>query len=186
MACMSQPVPDLRRSPWRRPPRALVLYAVRDGDTAPEMPDRDEASADSAQPPGDEIAWEDWYLTEEEDMSESPDHWTIRSVFTDILTVHVKQRRWTKVFPGSNAFFAWRQDQPLVRVSPDAYLLAEKPSRPYPKMWETWRGHAPPRFALEVVSSDRIKEYEVNPEKYAALGAEELVVYDPDDVGHMV
>ena len=102
------------------------------------------------------------------------------------MQVLLSRRGWDQMFASSNAFFAWRRDQPLVRVSPDAYILEAHPQQPLPRIWQTWRGHAPPLFALEVVSQDRPKEYLVNPEKYAALGATELVVYDPDDVGHKV
>ena len=119
-------------------------------------------------------------------MGQAPDHAIIIQAFFDVLSVLVLQRRWSQAFVGTDAFFAWLPEHPLVRVSPDVYLLAETPAKPFPRQWELWRGHAPPRFALEVVSRDRIKEYTVNPEKYAALGATELVIYDPDLVGHTV
>ena len=151
-----------------------MLYAVRG--------DADTASRGRAP----EIAWEDWYLLDEEDMGQAPDHAIIIQAFLDALTVLVSQRRWTEAFVGTDAFFAWLPEHPLVRVSPDVYLLAATPAKPFPRQWELWRGHAPPRFALEVVSQDRVNECTVNPEKYAALGAAELVIYDPALVGHTV
>ena len=166
----SSPLPV---APRRRPPRALVLVPEPIGQDLP----RQESP---------EISWEDWYLTDEEDMAESPSHAEITTLAHDSLGVLVYQRAWKDVYAGRNTFFAWRPDQPLVRVSPDVYLVVSPP-RPLPDMWETWKaGHAPPRFALEVVSNDRVKEYVVNPEKYAALGVEELVIYDADEVGHRV
>nr|MCU0654714.1 Uma2 family endonuclease [Polyangiaceae bacterium] len=39
--------------------------------------------------------------------------------------------------------------------------------------------HAVPPFALEVVSENKGKDYAVAPRKYEELGAQELVVYDP-------
>lgn len=48
-------------------------------------------------------------------------------------------------------------------------------------MWETWRpGHHPPRFAVEIVSSDWQKDYKQSPAKYAQLGTKELIIFDPD------
>ena len=127
--------------------------------------------------------WSLWELDEEEDMGHSPEHHRIMSEVESILKEWVTERGWTDAFVCSDTFFAWVPERPNVRVSPDAYLLWGAP-RPLPASWQTWRaGHPPPAFALEVVSEDRIKEYAVNPAKYDALGATELVIYDPEGVG---
>ena len=50
-----------------------------------------------------------------------------------------------------------------------------------PPSWQTWRpGHRPPRFAVEVVSRNRKKDYDDAPFKYDQLGTSELVIFDPE------
>ncbi|MBI4618152.1 MAG: Uma2 family endonuclease, partial [Planctomycetes bacterium] len=81
---------------------------------------------------------------------------------------------------GGDAFFAWNPDEPLVRVSPDVYLLREPVPRPLPHSWQTWlSGHCPPEVAFEIVSDDWKKDYELGPAKYALLGVGELLIFDP-------
>jgi hypothetical protein len=68
-----------------------------------------------------------------------------------------------------------------VRVSPDVYLIDDPPEPPMPSGWQTWQeGHHPPRWAVEIVSSDWKKDYLEGPAKYAQLGCRELVLFDPD------
>ena len=159
----NQPEPEAA-SVATRPPRALVVW----------------------EPPPEEIGavidWSRWYLTDEEDMGEGAEQGLLITILKSILQVLAVERRWRRVYIGSDQFFAWREDQPLVRVSPDVYLLDDPPPRPLPSMWQTWRpGHRPPRLAVEIVSSDRWrKDYDDNPPKYAQLGTRELVVFDPE------
>jgi hypothetical protein len=47
-----------------------------------------------------------------------------------------------------------------------------------PSSWLLWEV-GPPSFALEVVSRDVGKDYEDTPAEYAAMGAKELVIFDP-------
>jgi hypothetical protein len=48
-------------------------------------------------------------------------------------------------------------------------------------MISTWLpGHRAPRFATEIVSEEWRKDYDDGPQKYAQLGARELVIFDPD------
>ena len=131
---------------------------------------------------GAAIDWSRWYLTDEEDMGEGAEQDLLITILKSILQVLVAERGWRRVHVGSDQFFAWRQDEPLVRVSPDVYLLDDPPPRPLPAMWQTWRaGHLPPRFAVEIVSGDGWrKDCQDNPPKYAQLGTRELVVFDPE------
>ena len=93
------------------------------------------------------------------------------------------ERGWTDAFVCMDTFFAWVPKRPNVRVSPDVYVVWGA-LEPPPASWQTWRsGHQPPHFALEICSSDRRKEYDVNPAKYDSLGAGELVIYDPHGLG---
>lgn len=127
------------------------------------------------------IDWSSWYLTEEEDRGESTEQAQIIHMFLSILSQLSGERQWKDVFFSGDQFFAWRQDEPFVRVSPDIYMLDHPPSPPFPPMWETWRpGHSPPRFAVEIVSLDWKKDYEQAPAKYAQLGTKELVIFDPE------
>src|SRR5581483_9621352 len=74
---------------------------------------------------------------------------------------------------------------PRARVSPDTFVLDGQPPSIAPSIWQTWKpGCDPPSFALEIVSKkSRTKDYEQNPMKYAALGTDELAVFDPEPRG---
>jgi Uma2 family endonuclease len=133
------------------------------------------------------IDWSPWYLPDEEDMGEGNEQLQIASVLRSSLEELARERAWTSVYVGADQFFAWLADEPLVRVSPDVYLLDEPPPPPLPASWQTWKpGHPPPRFAVEIVSGDDEhperwrKDYEDAPGKYAQLGSRELVIFDPE------
>jgi Uma2 family endonuclease len=146
-----------------RAPLALVVY-----DPPPEEL-------------GAPIDWSAWYLTDEDDMSEGIEQGVILQGARSSLITLAEERAWANTFVGHDNFFAWVEEEPLVRVSPDVYLLDDPPPGPWPKMWQTWLpGHKPPRWALEIVSDDWKKDYELNPPKYAQLGARELVLFDPE------
>ena len=126
------------------------------------------------------VDWSDWYLTDEDDMGQSPEQHAIIGLLEPSLTHLMASRGRDDLFVGADAFFGWMEHQPLVRVSPDIYVMPAPPGPPWPNMWETWRaGIEPPLVAIEVVSERWTKDYRVNPPKYAALGAEELIVFDP-------
>ena len=146
-----------------RQPRALVV--------------RDAAPNESAAL----VDWSSWYLTDEEDVGESVEQWSILWQLVSSLGQLAVERGWKNVLWAGDTFFAWVPSEPLVRVSPDAYLLDDPPPPPRPKSWQTWLpGHHPPRWAVEVVSEEWKKDYEDNPPKYAQLGAKELVIFDPE------
>ncbi|HEU4537197.1 MAG TPA: Uma2 family endonuclease, partial [Polyangiaceae bacterium] len=147
-----------------RPPRSLSV--VRD-------------------PPPDEfgvpIDWSSWYLTDEDDMGEAIEQQKSIEVFKASIEELARERGWPALHVGADTFFAWVEREPLVRVSPDVYLLDDPPPPPMPRMISTWQpGHRPPRFAAEIVSEDWRKDYDGGPQKYAQLGARELVIFDPD------
>lgn len=157
----TQSVPVARGSSRGRKPLALVV------DPGPE-----EASAP--------IDWSAWYLTDEEDMGEGVDQSDILAVLLPSLGELAFERGWANVYWSGDNFFAWVPSEPLVRVSPDAYLMDDPPPPPRPKSWQTWLpGHKAPRWAVEVVSEDWKKDYQDNPPKYAQLGVKELVIFDP-------
>ncbi len=115
-------------------------------------------------------------------MGESTEHSiTIRLLLAALIEL-ARERGWTDRLVAGDQFFGWVPAHPLVRISPDVYIL-DNPPAPYPKSFQTWlAGHAAPRFAVEVVSDDWTKDYDDNPPKYDQLGTRELVLFDPDAV----
>jgi Uma2 family endonuclease len=114
----------------------------------------------------------------------------IIEILRSVVEQLCRERGWRRVYVGADQVFAWMPGEPLVRVSADVYLLDDPPAPPLPASWQTWKeGHHPPRFAVEIVSGDDQhpdrwrKDYDEAPEKYAQLtqlGAEELVIFDPE------
>jgi Putative restriction endonuclease len=127
------------------------------------------------------VDWPAWYLPDEDDMGEACEQGDIiRTVLSSLGQLAV-ERRWSDVYLGADTFFAWVPKEPLVRVSPDVYILESPPPRPLPKSFQTWlAGHRPPSWAAEIVSEDWRKDYDQAPEKYAQLGVRELVIFDPE------
>ena len=135
--------------------------------------------SDAPTPP--EEGWAAWYLRDEDDVGEGTEQGiTVRTLLA-ALTELARERGWDRTLVAGDQFFAWVESEPLVRISPDVYLLDDPPPPPYPGMWRTWlSGQAPPRFAVEVVSDDWAKDYVQAPRKYQQLGTRELVVFDPE------
>lgn len=114
-------------------------------------------------------------------MGEGFEQGEIIRMLLSSLDVLGGERGWTRRLWAGDQFFAWLPDQPLVRVSPDVYVLDDPPPPPRPPSWQTWLpGQGPPRLAVEIVSSDWRKDYELAPMKYWQLGCPELVIFDPD------
>lgn len=127
------------------------------------------------------VDWSAWYLRDEDDVGESVEQSSILQLLLSALGQLAVERGWKNLLWSGDNYFAWVREEPLVRVSPDAYLLDDPPPPPRPRSWQTWLpGHRPPRWAVEVVSEDWKKDYEDNPPKYAQLGAKELVIFDPE------
>lgn len=126
--------------------------------------------------------WSSWYLTDEEDMGQGPVHFNRMTDFVSLLRAFAKERNWKNIYVGGDAFWGWVPEHPLVRISPDAYIV-DNPPEPLPESWCTWLpGHHPPRFAMELVSSNWKKDYELNPLKYDQLGVLELAIFDGNAV----
>ena len=88
-----------------------------------------------------------------------------------------KTRR-VKAFTGADQFLYWVEGDPTRRMAPDVYVLPKVDPESVPSSWQLWEV-GPPSFALEVVSRDVGKDYEDAPAEYAAMGAKELVIFDP-------
>ncbi len=116
----------------------------------------------------------------EEKVGQGGAHATTVKLFVDVLNalLAAQQRR---AYVGWDVFVEWDPGDPRARVSPDAFVLEGQAPDIAPSLWQTWEpGCDPPRFALEIVSDrSRAKDYDRNPSRYAALGVEELAVFDP-------
>jgi Uma2 family endonuclease len=121
-----------------------------------------------------------WYLDEDLEMGEGRVQTDIIGILVASLRQLAIERGWSDYVIDSDQFIAWMEDDPQVRVAPDVYLLWNPPADPWVSSWQTWRkDHPTPVFALEVVSYDWRKDYEIGPEKYDDLGVDELIIYDP-------
>ena len=83
-----------------------------------------------------------------------------------------------------NMAIRWDPARPQVGVDPDVCVISPPPpgaSEHAVTSVRTWiEGNAAPLLAVEVVSeSHPRKDYTLGPEKYAASGTQELVVFDP-------
>lgn len=83
--------------------------------------------------------------------------------------------------------FRWDRERPKNGVDPDVAVFAPRPPEDLTELRSvcTWKeGHRPPLLAIEVVSdTEPRKDYTIAPDKYAASGARELVVFDPKMAG---
>jgi Putative restriction endonuclease len=75
-----------------------------------------------------------------------------------------------------------REDRPNVGFDPDVMLVEPAPpgapELPSLRLWEA--GHVPPSLVIEVVSPGHpYKDYADTPDRCAAVGVRELVVFDP-------
>jgi hypothetical protein len=82
-------------------------------------------------------------------------------------------------FVGADQFIYYEQHNSLERVSPDIYVLPNIPPDTPVAAWKVWETGVVPSFALEIVSSNWQKDYIEAPERYAKLGTQELIVFDP-------
>jgi Uma2 family endonuclease len=120
----------------------------------------------------------------EEKMGQGAAHGLAVELFVQVLrALLVEQGR--AAYVGWDVFVEWDPNDPRARVSPDAFILEGQAPEALPAMWQTWEpGCDPPRFALEIVSDkSRAKDYDQSPLRYAALGAEELAIFDPEPRG---
>ncbi len=84
-------------------------------------------------------------------------------------------------FVGADQFVYYKQFHPSKVVAPDLYVLpGVAPGRRF-KSWKTWKTGVIPSLAVEVITSDDVEnDYREAPERYAELGVDELIVFDPD------
>ncbi len=110
------------------------------------------------------IDWSSWYLSEEEDLGQSPEQGLILDVLYSSLRVHFRQQGRDERTIGKDNFFQWVRGEPKVQVSPDLYVLPVPPPSPLPRCFRTFEpGHEAPLLAVEIVSTDWRKDYHDKP-----------------------
>lgn len=92
--------------------------------------------------------------------------------------------RGVRAFVGADQFIYYRPHAPTERVAPDIYVLPGVRPGTRVSVWKTWERGVVPSFGLEIVSRDWEKDYVEAPERYAAAGIPELVVFDPSPERH--
>ena len=125
----------------------------------------------------------DWTLPEEQVPESQPHDQTLDLLKAILLSWASQSGR--AVHVARNLAVRWDEAHPSVGTDPDLTVL--EPAPPAVNELEslcTWKpGHAPPRLAVEVVSSRAKKDYLAAPEKCAAAGVEELWVFDAQRAG---
>ena len=115
----------------------------------------------------------------DDDMGEGVLHRLIVELLRPLVAEWLAKRGVT-AFVGASQFIYWVQYEPTASVAPDVYVLPSvEPSAVF-GCWKVWETGIVPSFALEVVSRDVTKDYEIGPRRYEALGVRELVVFDPE------
>ncbi|MEO7326976.1 MAG: Uma2 family endonuclease [Minicystis sp.] len=118
----------------------------------------------------------------EDDMGEG----SLQRLLSELLRVLIERylvARGKPTFVGADQFFYWKQFDSSEGIAPDVYVLPGAPLSPRIGAWKVWETGFVPSFAFEVVSTDVDKDYLRSPAKYARLGVEELIVFDPDHAG---
>lgn len=87
--------------------------------------------------------------------------------------------RGVRAHVGSDQFIYWAQYEPTKCVAPDIYVLPGVGQDIAIDVWKIWERGVVPSFALEVVGRDPEKDYVHSPRRYAELGVEELIIFDP-------
>jgi Uma2 family endonuclease len=102
----------------------------------------------------------------------------IAEALRPLIARWLKSRR-VRAFTGANQFLYWVPGDPTQRVAPDVYVLPKVDPGAVPSSWQLWEAGTAPSFALEIVSRDVTTDYEDAPSFYSAMGAKELVIFDP-------
>jgi hypothetical protein len=101
------------------------------------------------------------------------------------LLIRYLAERGIQAYVGADQFIYWEKGNPRACVAPDVYVMPGLSQRVAPRCWKIWQTGIVPSFALEVLSEENEgKDVDDGPQRYEALGVEELVLFDPYvDVG---
>jgi Uma2 family endonuclease len=136
----------------------------------------------------DVTAREDEWVLSEENMPEATQHRDATDLLKLLLLAFAQRTRGAALV-AANLACRWDRDNPAIGVDPDiAFIEPAPPGADALRSLRTWEpGHVPPRLAVEIVSATNpSKDYVAAPAKYTALGARELVVFDPERLGPAV
>ena len=123
----------------------------------------------------------DWTLSEEP-MPESQPHDLVIDLLKALLVAWVA-RAHLDAQVARNLAVRWDEAHPNIGIDPDLCVITPRtPEGDDLTSLRTWcEGHTAPRLAIEVVSeSNPRKDYRDAPDRYAELGADELVIFDAD------
>lgn len=129
--------------------------------------------------------FEDWVLPEGT-VPESTSHADAAAHLEEVL------KNWAKRTPRNveivrNLAMRWSQERPRIGIDPDVAVLEPAPPEGREELMSLrlWcEGHHPPPVCFEVVSKNHPhKDYAAVQDRYAALGAFELIVFDPHGFG---
>ncbi|MBI2391167.1 MAG: Uma2 family endonuclease [Deltaproteobacteria bacterium] len=81
---------------------------------------------------------------------------------------------------GADTFLYFAKGDPTQRIAPDVYVLEGVSQELAVSSWKLWEGTPAPKFALEVVTSDALKDYDDIPAIFGRIGGHELVLFDPE------
>jgi Uma2 family endonuclease len=122
-----------------------------------------------------------WVFTEDDDMGHGFDQLDFLLSLVSLLRLFFA-RQGKKVFVGSDQHIGIDPRDRRITVAPDVYVLPQpEPPAAQGATWFPWEHHGlVPTLAFEFVSrSNRKKDYRVAPDKYAHLGVQELVIFEP-------
>jgi Uma2 family endonuclease len=114
----------------------------------------------------------------DDDMGEGLLHREIAEVLRLLLQRFLTQQG-AVARVGANQFIYLVQFDAEKSVAPDVYVLPGVTLDTSIQCWKVWETGIVPSFALEVVSRSRKKDYDEVIRRYAALGVQEVVIFDP-------
>ena len=122
--------------------------------------------------------WDAVHYPESDDMAEHELQRLIAELLRPLLAQWLAAQG-RVAHAGADQFFYWVEGNNGVRRAPDVYVVdGVAQDIPAVSSWKVWEGHAP-SFVLEIVGDDWKKDYDEAPPDYEAMGAREVVVFDP-------
>lgn len=100
---------------------------------------------------------------------------TLRPLLAELFASRGEQ-----AFVGARQFIYWQQHAPTKFVAPHVYVLPGVAPETRVRNWKVWETGIVPSFALEVISDDRRRTIEDSPRRYAEIGVQEVVIFDPE------
>lgn len=116
---------------------------------------------------------------EEDLVAETYLHMLVRTMLYTLVR-RLLDERGEVAFVGSDQFLYWIEGSPQHSVAPDVYVFPGIDGAAAARSWKLWEQARAPSLVVEVVSDDVDKDYVAGPMRYAAMGVDELVVYDPE------